>query len=1616
MSLLLLLRVAMTTIAGVAFLGELFVPEATSVPSLRDRLLKERSALLDLSARNRLLNTPLRTRNNRAIEIVDEKSVEVFRLLTEGKAMTFLPGVELSAEDKAALDPADVETGGVPQPGDDEPVNDRGVAARHTDLRLQTRLTSQGLQKRLFDIWYDARTLEEEQGVNILYLAIGLLKWYDADNSDAPRFAPLVLLPVALERSSASEKFRLKGRGEPPSPNITLQEKMRREFNFLIEDFHDEDELDLAAYSAKVAETILKEARWEVLPDAMVLGFFSFSKFLMYRDLDPENWPKEAPIDGHAMVAALLRDGFPESDPLVADGVPIDQAIPALELNHVVDADSSQTVAIAEAAHGRTLVVKGPPGTGKSQTITNIIAASVARGKRVLFVSEKMAALDVVYRRLRNVGLGPLTLELHSNKINKRAVLEELRRTKDAIAKPPRGDASVVQKLGDAAGGLNAFVDRLHAALKPCGLSPYQILGHLVKIHEADRPGGYQLIGSADWSRAEAAHRRDLAVDLAERVRDLGPIPQHIWRGVRREPLDPIERDQLARNIDSLRRNLSSTIDGSRSATDVLGAPQPVTVAAFDAALAYLACAASAPTTVDRAALADPLWIEHVGSLEQLVNAGKRWAAARLAIQDRLNDAGWAADYTAIRTALVTKGRSFFRFLDGNYKAQLALLRSYVVDQLPKHAEQRLTLIDNIIAAQRAKASFEAVSAHGQAFGAAWKGAESDWQAFEAALAWRKANDLPSAFWARLAQAPDQEGLHRDYLRLRDALAVFKADLGEVIAALGLDLKRAFGVTESGQIVIANLAERLTAWAGNIEVVTRFIAFATRGREFASDGGQSLIDGLHDGLLDSRTLVPAFDRAYAESLRGLLFQNWPELRAFDGMTQNRKVETFRQLDRARIELAKEQIAAHHAAQRPRGSAGVGPLGVLNAELAKKRGHLPIRQLLDKAGPAIQQLKPVFMMSPLSVAQFLKPGGLTFDMLVMDEASQIEPVDALGAIARVGQLVVVGDEKQLPPTSFFKKLTGEEDRDEDNDEGVTIQAKDAESILDLCLAKGVPFRLLNWHYRSKHQSLIAVSNKEFYENKLYIVPSPYDAVAGMGLKFHLLKDTAYDRGGTRTNPKEARLVAEAVIRHMHETPEQSLGVATFSVAQRQAVLKELEQLRRANLDLELCFANTGSEPFFVKNLENIQGDERDVIFVSVGYGKTDQGYLAHGFGPLSSEGGERRLNVLISRAKLRCEVFANFTGADVDLERTRSQGVAALKLFLTFAQTGNFGQGDVSGDPFESEFETQVCEKLRGRGHDVKTQIGASGFRVDLAVGDPEKPGRFVLGIECDGAQYHSSRSARDRDRLRQQVLEAHGWIIHRIWSADWFMRPQEELAKVEAAIAAAKAEWRDRDEKAVMPSRAVPISFEAAEDDAVTPAKGFSDVEQALTSEPTRIFYREASFPVNRAVEPHEAPLAEMAAYVVKIVQAEGPVHIDEIATRVRTLWGLQRAGSRIKAAVAAAADVAARRSLLTGGPFYGLPDQIVVVRDRSQVESTSLRRHEMLPPTEIDASLLEVVDDNFGASRAELVQAASRMFGFQSVSAQLRAVFEDGIVRLIAAGKFIEKDGLLVRPKSEPS
>ena len=697
---------------------------------------------------------------------------------------------------------------------------------------------------------------------------------------------------------------------------------------------------------------------------------------------------------------------------------------------------------------------------------------------------------------------------------------------------------------------------------------------------------------------------------------------------------------------------------------------------------------------------------------------------------------------------------------------------------------------------------------------------------------------------------------------------------------------------------------------------------------------------------------------------------------------------------------EDRAVAHHDGI-PRNALG-GEMAVVRREIEKKRRHKPIRQLLKEAGTAILAIKPVFMMSPISVAQYLESGSLTFDLLIIDEASQVNPVDALGAMARANQVVVVGDDKQLPPTRFFRKMLDEGTLAEDDDDD--INAGDLESILGLCIAQGMSQRMLRWHYRSRHHSLIAVSNREFYENHLCVVPSPTTITSMHGLHFRSVKGGVYDRGNTATNSVEAKEIANAVIEHAKQHPKKSLGVGTFSVAQRDAIRGELEVLLRAHVELSAYFSPGRPEPFFVKNLENIQGDERDIIFISVGYARDSSGYMAMNFGPLSSQGGERRLNVLISRARERCEVFSTITADDIDLQRAKSRGAAAFKTFLRYAATGVLDTPIPTGADHDSDFERQVEIALEGRGYEVHRQVGTAGFIIDLAVVDSGRPGRYLLGIECDGATYHSSRSARDRDRLRDVVLRDRGWRIHRVWSTDWFHRSSEQLQRIVDAIEKAKRE-ADADEEFDSAHEHVIIEeiileSERASTNELAAPKDSSSVAWIVP-------YVEATLEVPTGTPIHETSLSVLTGIVVDVVEVEGPIHRDEVARRITSLWGLQRTGARIAEAISRAVESGIHKGLLRAdADFVTHSHQTTIpVRRRTDVNSASLKKPEMIPPSEVRQTILHLMAENVGVGRDELQWMVVRALGFGAMGARLKHTIERDLERMVEESLLILRE-----------
>ncbi|WP_159013289.1 DUF4011 domain-containing protein [Acidisoma sp. S159] len=553
-------------------------------------------------------------------------------------------------------------------------------------------------------------------------------------------------------------------------------------------------------------------------------------------------------------------------------------------------------------------------------------------------------------------------------------------------------------------------------------------------------------------------------------------------------------------------------------------------------------------------------------------------------------------------------------------------------------------------------------------------------------------------------------------------------------------------------------------------------------RENLDGMGLGELLALWDQNKTKQALSEVFDRVLHRDLARLAFAVHPGLDRFSGLAQEETRARFSSLDADAAELRRSALAGDLSRRPIPIGNGIGKRAeytgeaLLRLEISKLKRHIPIRQLLDRAGDSIQALKPCFMMSPLSVSQYLKPGALRFDLLVIDEASQMRPEDALGAIARSNQIVVVGDPKQLPPTPFFARNDDEVDDPGDEEEQV-----DAESILDLAQTVFRPMRRLRWHYRSRHGSLIAFSNREFYDDDLIVFPSPAEADPSQGVA--LVKVAGIYK--SRSNLPEVEAICDAAVAHMQLRPDRSLGIATMNQVQRELIEQRMDQITSGKPEVQEYRERWEKtlERFFIKNLENVQGDERDVIFVSTVFGPSQPGgVVKRTFGPINGASGHRRLNVLFTRAKHHLRLFTSMTPDDVLIGMDGPRGAQVLKRYLAYAQDGRLDAGVETGREADSDFELFVRDRLRLAGYDVVPQVGVAGYFIDLAVRHPELPGTFLAGIECDGASYHSSRSARDRDILRQKVLEGLGWTIYRIWSPDWFRDPAGQTLKLVAFI------------------------------------------------------------------------------------------------------------------------------------------------------------------------------------------------------------------------------------------
>ena len=1567
--------------------------------SIAAQLNQSRKDLLDLTLRNSLLN--FRPSRTRGLKIIDEIPREVFRILVrDRRAMSFRP---TDTDVKAAPVPDDQE---IPaallslMAADDEP--DR-PADRHTDNRLQTPYDRTQLDVRLRNTFRFAHTALEEQGVNILYLVLGMLHWYESDSSQDSRWAPLILVPAALSRTDARMRFTFAFADEEIDANLSLNEKLRQDFDIRLPPLPDAEDIDVDDYFRRVAGAVSSHDRWSVDADAIHLGFFSFNKLLIYKDLDTASWPENEAPSNHAIIQALFgAQGFREPDATIADDDHLDDHLDVSATHHVVDSDSSQTLAVIDTKNGRNLVIQGPPGTGKSQTITNLIAEAIADDRKVLFVAEKMAALEVVKRRLDDVRIGDACLELHSQKANKRAVLDELKRTL-GLGKPRLSDPSEDRALLAAnRARLNDYCRAVNTQIVRSGVSLHDAVGRLAQLARSD-PAEWPPVtidGAACWTRSEFTQRLDQVDALRALVSTIGAPREHVFWISGRRSLLPMDRSAVAGAL----KEAADTADALRSTLDDLRAllrleSTPDSAEELATLVRSVLRAADAPDLVG-VDHRNPAWLNRADSLAEAARAIGALTDLHDDYDRLLTPTAWEAAIEPYRQPIRTWGRRLWRFCSGNYRRACSGLRELCRDALPADGATQLAIVEAILEAQRLKKTVDASRdllscllpdrmVDGDAARRRVLGETVSW--LNELHADKTAGKLHATIHEILDRGFDKAALQGHAKRCRAAREAFSGALDAVVAHLEVIPDK----FPEGHALSGRRFSALTAWLqrarSELDSLNDIVRFNQQAARLADDGLEAVIETAISWPDAGVHLTAHFEHTWLTALITMAFRENPSLAEFDGDSHQHIIERFRQLDLDLFRHNRALVAEAHWQRSPSGQGG-GQIGVLRREFEKKRRHLPLRKLMAEAGNAILQIKPVFMMSPLSIAKFVPPGSVRFDLVIFDEASQVRPVDALGAILRAGKAVVVGDTRQLPPTSFFDRMAGE-----DADVEETTVTADLESILGMFCACGAPERMLRWHYRSRHESLIAVSNHEFYDNRLVLFPSPDAQREETGLHFRHDAGTCYERGNRkRFNAGEAGIVADAVMEHARRRPNLTLGVAAFSLSQARRIEDEVEIRRRADPSTEAFFADHPEEPFFVKNLENVQGDERDVMLVSVGYGRIEAGYMPMNFGPLNQEGGERRLNVLITRARLRLEVHANFVADDLDLARTNARGVAALKTFLHYAETGILDVPKASGQDVDSPFEEAVADELRARGHTVDYQVGSAGFFIDLAVVDPGRPGRYLLGIECDGATYHSARSARDRDRLRQQVLEGLGWTIHRIWSTDWFMHPRREIEKVDEAIRRAGS-GKHLPAAGAKPRPSAPVQ---RIDDGVSPARRDEGGRPYQIATPNV----QPGFLMN----PNEVADEAVLERIRQVVQVESPIHVEETALRIANAAGLQRAGTRIRARVRGLAHRGKTNGLfrMKGDFLWRMEQERVEFRRRDGELPSRLRRPDMIAPEEIGAALQAAVHSSYGIDANGAITEASRMFGFKRVGKEIQTRFQAVLRDLVTVGILQERSG----------
>lgn len=1213
--------------------------------------------------------------------------------------------------------------------------------------RLPTLLSAAQLNRSLTALYRTSRSAMEENGSNTLFLALGLLRFF-APSEKTPRYAPLILIPVELKRKAGGRRFGLVMRDEDSQINITLLEYLRQTFALKIPGLNppplDAHGLDVDKIFALIRHAILPMEYFSVI-DAACLGTFSFARFPMYNDIRTQSDAlMKSPI-----VASLSSGALIDTPPLpdLDDDSIMDDLILAAPL------DGSQRKALAMAECGCDFVLHGPPGTGKSQTITAMIADLLGKGQTVLFAAEKMAALDVVQKRLEAMGLSRFVLELHSAKASRKAVLA---RMKEALEKaPPLPDTSIDAKLEETrelAASLERYASALHKE-QNCGRSLAELIADYQSLDSSLEEIRIDPQKALTFTSRQISRQLDGAERLEVLLQDVPSLCGSPLLRVKASLYTSRHEDELSDALKDSITALKALVEADGRMHELYQFPLLHTMNDF------LQCRELGEFSQTLSGM--PAWqlenspLKRRRQYEQIkaqLEMENRKKQLRENLQSRWNEAVLHVRVEDLKKQYLDAGSRFV----GRRKAMKA-----VIDLLGAYARFEIRE-DNFLPCLLEIETFQRELLPAQNPSALLPVDASDLEALARQIErcetfWRDYGNLLGILRIDLS---DLSTFKQDTLAFSSVCQSFDAAFGRVFSLLDPHFEpNAPDFTQSYQSFVCGLLDNLDGLKDWMRLRHSLDALESLGMD-------ELIEACLQKTL-RKNLRAIWEKSLARTIIRTLIDQDPVLQTFAGSRFEKMIEQFARLDEQRIKLSARQIELRLTRNLPsdqESPAISAQLNILRKALANGGRGLSLRTLFSQIPDIFRRFFPCLLMSPVSASQFLDFSLPCSDVALFDEASQMQTCAAVGLLARAKHAIICGDPNQMPPTSFFSSVHLDEEH---------ADLEDLDSILDDALALGLPSLHLDWHYRSRHESLIAFSNREFYENRMLTFPS-----ADFNARRIRCVQTGgiFERGKSRTNPQEARALVDYILALCHaqsalpaddKQNRQSVGVVTFNIPQ-QTLIEDLLAKEAAKDRAFDAWMSEGKEPLFVKNLENVQGDERDIILFSFTYGPDENGKISMNFGPINRDNGWKRLNVAITRARRQMVVFCSLNFDQIDTRRTNSRGVQALHDFLAYASQNAGEQKQLQSAKNDSTLASIVQARLQNAGIAADLQVGMSSQRVDIGIRNPHHPDTYCAGILFDASKTNSHKNVRDREIGTPSVLEGLGWTIIRFWSIDWW--------------------------------------------------------------------------------------------------------------------------------------------------------------------------------------------------------------------------------------------------------